>query len=271
MRDSQKNKKQLIKELVKLRKQISKYSTNKTKLVNSPQSVNSRNSQNINSLAIPDSLGNIELHAVLEAATFVSIIATDTNGIITIFNPGAERMLGYKAEEVVGKHSLLMMHSKSELDLRGKELTEQFGREISGLNVLVELVHQGEHETREWTYFRKDGQQLIVSLSVTALKNTSSNLLGYLALATNITEQKQIHEQLEKAKEEAEMAVKIKSEFLANMSHEIRTPMNAVIGMTGLLLDTNLSLEQKDYVEIIRSSGDALLTIINDILDFYKI
>jgi PAS domain S-box-containing protein len=116
---------------------------------------------------------------------------------------------------------------------------------------------------------RKDGSRITVLKTVVPVTLAGKKFI--LESLVDITTQKDAEKQLLEAKELAEEASKAKSEFLANMSHEIRTPMNGVIGMTGLLLDTPLTQEQHQYAEIVRKSGEALLSLINDILDFSKI
>ena len=118
---------------------------------------------------------------------------------------------------------------------------------------------------------RKDGTDFQVHLTTAAVLDESGSLVATVGVARDITEYKLFEDELKRAKVEAESASRAKSEFLATMSHEIRTPMNGVIGMTGLLLDTELTPEQREYAETVRKCGEALLTVINDILDFSKI
>ena len=117
----------------------------------------------------------------------------------------------------------------------------------------------------------KDDRIIWLTARGAPMRDPEGTLIGYRGICEDITERKQIQEEVVAAKEAAESANKSKSEFLANMSHELRTPLNAVVGMTGLLLGTSLNSEQRDYSQTIRQSADTLLTIISEILDFSKI
>ena len=211
------------------------------------------------------------LQAVLDAATQVSIIATDVNGVIDVFNAGAERMLGYTPEEMVGRQTPQIIHLESEVVARGQELTRELGRKIEGFRVFVENASRGQPEDREWTYVRKDTSRLPVNLVVTSRRDRDGHVIGFLGIATDISARKRAEADILKAKEAAEAANRAKSDFLANMSHEIRTPMNAIIGMTELVLDTELNQTQREYLAMVHESGESLLAVINDILDFSKI
>lgn len=129
------------------------------------------------------------LRDVLAAAADFSIIATDKNGIITLFNKGAEQLLGYTAEEMVGKQTPALIHLPDEVVARSLELSEDSGP-VEGFRVFVEIPEREGSETREWSYKRKDGLTVPVSLTVTALRNDSGKVTGYLGIAEDITERK---------------------------------------------------------------------------------
>ncbi|HXH94944.1 MAG TPA: PAS domain S-box protein [Thermoanaerobaculia bacterium] len=142
------------------------------------------------------SAANAQRKAVLDAATRVSIIATNPSGIITVFNSGAERMLGYSAIDVIGVRNITELHLESELEQHARRLAFELGEKLNGFEVLVRRAAREGLEEREWTYVREDREPLTVLLSVTALRDEHGHLTGYLHVGTDITERKVAEETL---------------------------------------------------------------------------
>jgi PAS domain S-box-containing protein len=130
---------------------------------------------------------------------------------------------------------------------------------------------RGEETLSEYRIWTPGGQQKWIRSRAFPIRDQAGKLIRVAGIAEDFTERKQAEAELEQAKDKAESANRAKSEFLANMSHEIRTPLNGIIGMNGLLLDTDLNEEQRRCAEIVRGSSNSLLHVINDILDFSKI
>ncbi len=188
----------------------------------------------------------------------VAIVSIDAGGGVASWNPAAEKLFGYTAEQAIGR-SLDELVTQPDLpDLRQEalEITQHMLRGES-LHAIVRRC-------------KRDGQLIDLELMSVPVKVQDGNVTG-LAIYHDITEMKRAESALQQAKEAAEAATHAKSVFLATMSHEIRTPMNGIIGMTSLLQDTHLTPEQREFTETIASSGETLLAIINDILDFSKI
>lgn len=139
---------------------------------------------------------NALLGNVLDSASQVSIIATDRNGIITVFNRGAEQLLGYRAEEMIGVQTPGILHRREEVEQRGRELSAEYGERIEGFRVFVHKPELEGAEAREWTYVCKDGRHFSVTLLVTAMHNADGQLSGYLGIAIDISQMKQAEQRL---------------------------------------------------------------------------
>lgn len=139
------------------------------------------------------------LQAVLDSATGVSIIATDTQGTISLFNSGAERLLGYSTEEMIGLQTPAMFHLADEIQTRAAELSEVAGHPLESFEVLVHNARGGDPETRQWTYRHKDGSLRQVNLTVSAMFDESSQINGFLGIASDISELQQATRALQKS------------------------------------------------------------------------
>lgn len=160
------------------------------------------------------------LQTVLDSATEIGIIATNPGGTITLFNSGAERLLGYQADEVVGQHTLGHFHLPAEVEARGQQLSARFGRPLTGVDVLVEAARMGGYEEREWTYLRKDGDCITVGLVVTAVRGPNGTLTGFLGIAKDVTALKQAALQTEAQQELLAAISGVQEFFISNFRSE---------------------------------------------------
>lgn len=197
-----------------------------------------------------------KMRAVIETAVD-GLIIIDGEGRIQIFNPACEQLFGYSPSEVVGQNVRMLMPApyRQEHDSYIGNYKRTGERKIIGIG--REVVGQ-----------RKDRSTFPMELSVGEAQTPDGRV--FVGIIRDVSERKTAMEAVTSAKQ-AEAANRAKSEFLATMSHELRTPMNGILGMAGLLLDTPLTAEQRDYAEAVQKSGETLLTLLNNILDLSKI
>jgi signal transduction histidine kinase/AmiR/NasT family two-component response regulator len=208
-------------------------------------------------------------NAILNSANF-SIIATDEKGIIQLFNVGAERLLGYRADEVVNQISPSDMHDPQEVMARAQALSLELETPIApGFEALSFKASRGIEDVYELTKIRKDGSRFPAIVSITALRDDYGEIIGYLLIGTDNTVRKQVESELHEALDAAEKANRAKTDFLSSMSHELRTPLNAILGFAQLMesgLPHPTPSQQRSLDQILKA-GWYLLELINEILD----
>jgi PAS domain S-box-containing protein len=201
---------------------------------------------------------NVRISTVVDSVG-EGIITIDEEGEIETFNRAASQIFGYAPGEVIGTGiQVLMPESMRAAHQQGMR------RFLSGGEPHV--IGKGAVELPA---MRKDGSQFTIELTISAISDEGK--YRFVGVLRDVTELKKSQAALREAVKEAQAANAAKSAFLANMSHELRTPMNAVLGMAHLMTTTPLSLEQRRYLTMLRTSGQSLLALLNDILDFSKI
>lgn len=203
------------------------------------------------------------------------ITAVDQDGVIELFNPEAEQSLGYKAAEVIGKHTIALFHDSAEMATRTRELSQELKRDINqGVEMFLAKARIGLHHRQEWTYVRKDGSRFPVMLTVTALHHVTQKIMGFLIIAIDITDRKKVEAELLTALRKEKELNELKSKFVSIASHEFRTPLSTILSSVQLISQYHETSEQdkrNKHVQRIVSSINMLTDIINDFLSVGKI
>jgi PAS domain S-box-containing protein len=205
-----------------------------------------------------DTEAQAQFQAHLLDAVGEAVISTDLTGCITYWGPGASKLYGWNDKETVGRSIMDVIPAvPSPEPAQAAEIMSRLAR--------------GEPYTGIMRLGRRDGSTFLAEITDTPVLDDAGQMVAIIGISSDVSAREDAAEAVKLARDQALEASVLKSHFLANMSHEIRTPMNGVLGMTELLLDTALDGRQREYAETVRTSGDALLAIIDDILDLSKI
>ncbi len=198
--------------------------------------------------------------AILQSANF-SIIATDAHGVIKSMNAASETWLGYRQDELVGKATPVMLHDWKELVMRAEKISAQTESKVDpGLDALFYYASRGEADEADWTYVRADGSSFPIHLSLSALRSSTGEIAGFVAIASDITERRAVD--------------RMKNEFISVVSHELRTPLTSIRGSLGLLaagMLGNVADKAQRMLQIAINNTDRLVRLINDILDIERL
>jgi PAS domain S-box-containing protein len=188
--------------------------------------------------------------SVIDAVTEQSIIGTDRDGVIRVWNPGAEKMLGLLRPQVVRKRSIVDFHLPEELEAEAETCGS-----VTGLAALVHGAQEQGSDVRDWTYVAADGQRRIVSVAVTPRTDDRGVHAGWNFVGTDMTE--------------ARATERMKDQFVSLISHELRTPLTSILGYLELVLeddDQSLTDEQRTYLTTVERNADRLLRLVGDLL-----
>ncbi len=191
-----------------------------------------------------------------------SIIAVDTNGIIRTFSPASERLLGYKGFEVIGRQTPLIFHDQNVVKKRAAELTVELGKKVeAGFEVFVAKAKLGFADTNEWPFVRKDGGRVQVKCTVTSIKDSDDNIIGFLGVSEDLTDYNKMRHRLSSKQAKLVNASKfsVLGEMAGGIAHEINTPLAIIVGKANTLKEKiKLGLPSEDIVvELVKISQTA--------------
>ncbi len=207
---------------------------------------------------------NESLEAILNSG-HVSIISTDINGVITTFNHGAEVLLGYSKEEMVGVQTPVIIHKQEEIEARSIEITKELGYSVEGFNTFVEKSRLGNYDAHQWTYIRKDGSSFPVQLVVTAIRNKRGIIKGFLGVATDISELKKAENEMRVVLEYTNDQNERLKNFAHIVSHNLRSHSGNIGMLIELFLDENKEMADNEYMGMLQHASENLKQTIADL------